>query len=386
MKAALFLFLILSTSAQAKGLEEYYQDVSFTNDVKALEEADAFVAASDPFTPSTATPATPSLSKPPQVVAHHAFRKGSFFPRTNSEKCSTINNIQDQLGEVRNQDGLGWCFATMMADLFSAETGQRLSDFEMGLHYFKEYGPKYSVSKLSSGSPFKLARQVVREGSCLEKNLPSNERMIAESAALLEKSGWNQNVFLEAGIRAIENVRGLSVDKLLQYDKAACQAMESAQAMFPGVSDIQILSAITTSASNERLMKILVSYTCERAPLALAPNFRFRQLTAHPEGKHPQGFHLLPSLDKQLKKGKPVGVGYWPSRFFNAAPKDRHTSVIVGREFRDGVCKYLVRNSFGPGCGHYKAPYGKPENCQNGHFWVSEKDFVETADVLEFIE
>jgi hypothetical protein len=323
-------------------------------------------------------------------------RKGTFVPRKSADRCSKVQGIKEKLGENRNQDGLGWCFADVVADILSFETGQRLSDFDIGLRAFSGYGPEFSIADLNAGSPRKVLDHVLREGACSEENMPSNERLIAEFAKKVEAGEYaptpkqlaamNANMLAEA-IRVLEQVRGLSLRQLTANENHFCQAFDSAHLLFPALSEFEVLGGITNSMSNEELFRWLVKRTCDRRPLKLPGNFRYKQL--FPSGATPKaaaGFPLLPGVDKALAAGKPVEFGFRPNRFFNFRTSDRHVALIVGREFRNGTCQYLVRNSFGPSCGYYRGKYGSPANCGRGNFWITEEDFVKTADNIGFVE
>jgi hypothetical protein len=69
---------------------------------------------------------------------------------------------------------------------------------------------------------------------------------------------------------------------------------------------------------------------------------------------------------------QPVAVSYC-ANFMREHLKNKkcagHASVIVGRrKTAEGKCEILIRNSWGESCKRYP----KPENCENGQYWVDE--------------
>jgi hypothetical protein len=67
-----------------------------------------------------------------------------------------------------------------------------------------------------------------------------------------------------------------------------------------------------------------------------------------------------------------------------------HASVIVGRAMRNGKCHFLVRNSWGSGCGSYperpRTSRGcqsgfpcDPGACENGEVWIEARSLLENV-------
>jgi hypothetical protein len=75
-------------------------------------------------------------------------------------------------------------------------------------------------------------------------------------------------------------------------------------------------------------------------------------------------------FDIQLNRGIPLGIHYNVNRILKNGSQlvAKHASSIVGRRKRGGRCEYLIRNSWGPGCGGYKYP------CEAGNVWVPESE------------
>lgn len=343
--------------------------------------------------------AIPMAGNPPPLYKARVFRKGRFAPRVQAASCATVD-FREKLGEPRNQDGLNWCFGSVAADALSAEIGLRVSDFDLSLRTFasfgKPLGKNESITKLATASINKAVTVARRDGICTEESLPSNDRVLGYLAAEMERNRnplspvemeeWAATTLGKA-IRSLEDVRGWSLNRLGAAEATTCDVYKYANSMFPKLDETQVFEGISSAQSNEALFQWLVSLSCRRQPVVLPKGTRLKQLLP-PDNALPgaKGFHLLTSMDKRLDKQKPVIVGLNANRFVRDEGSAQHAAIIVGREFRDGKCKYLVRNSAGPGCGQYKDPYGNRYNCSRGHFWITEEDFHQTADFLEFFE
>jgi hypothetical protein len=353
---------------------------------------------------ATAKAIVPAISPAslPRFPTIRVTRKGSFSPRLDRGSCST-KNFAERLGEPRNQDGLNWCFGSVAADVLSMEVGRRISDFDLSLRTFAvggsqlaKLGKNDSLSKLSAASISKAIGVGLADGICLEENLPANDRVLGMLAAEMEKNGYKLTAeeleetaatLLVKAIQSMESVRGWNLQRLIANESSTCDAVNYASAMFPALDTSQIVNTFSGAPNNEAIFRWLVSLSCQRQPISLLKGINFKHLVPPkniPEGS--RGFHLLTSLDRRLDKEKPVVFGYRAKKFFVDEPEDVHASIIVGREFRDGVCKYLVRNSYGSGCGQYKEPYAEPTNCTRGHFWITEEDFQKSAEFIEFFE
>lgn len=100
------------------------------------------------------------------------------------------------------------------------------------------------------------------------------------------------------------------------------------------------------------------------------------------------------TIDQLLDQNQIAGINYYPS--FMVKDDDdkhaRHGSSIVGREFRDGQCWYMVRNSWGPSCDGYVTKIApkdpKPDiDCKNGgEIWIREDQLLPNVYGITYIE
>jgi hypothetical protein len=168
--------------------------------------------------------------------------------------------------------------------------------------------------------------------------------------------------------------------------ESTCDAVIAAQRLVPALNTWQIIAILSSASTREEAVHWLIKEGCQRQALALPADWRFRLYL--PRQVRPNGGYFFKKLDSLLDGRVPVALAFNAKRFLvgdahNPKVKDvPHAAMIVGREFRDGACKYLVRNSFGPGCEQYAKPYSDEKNCENGSFWITEKDFNETVKYI----
>ena len=98
------------------------------------------------------------------------------------------------------------------------------------------------------------------------------------------------------------------------------------------------------------------------------------------------GKALLDTLDEQLNRGNILEMSYFASVLSNqySYSDGRHSSVIVGRRFNDktGTCQFLIRNSWGTGCGYYDDSY----ECDQGNVWIPEDKIAEVGSSTTYLQ
>lgn len=158
--------------------------------------------------------------------------------------------------------------------------------------------------------------------------------------------------------------------------------MEATKVLFPNLSAQNIFEAMGKSDRKADYLQWLLALSCGDQRQKI-PNLRYRSFgfeRATTPG--PRGYRFLPKVDQLLDREQPVSFSFDP-KFVFAGMGDSpvlHTALLVGREFRDGQCQYLVRNSFGPSKGNYT------RDSERGHFWITEEEFHQNALEIGFIE
>lgn len=330
---------------------------------------------------------------------------GGFRPRSSASQCEK-RDFREKLGDVRDQDGLGWCFAYAASDLLGFYTGKRPSPFELSVRYFqradmtgesvvKQIKEGAGISGAGGGNVGMALQLAMREGVCAESVVPStdyvqsylsglatNDPLRRELEAQVKRGrlDWLANVMLK--VESFQNQRG----DLLKDPALTCQAALSANLLFPTLDMAAILAALKSGKTKAEIFNWLAHLSCEKKD-QLPPELKNDGLVLG-NNEMGNGHRFFPQIDKLLDKNEPVAVTYNPTHFRvdeNAPPGSRntddlHVSLIVGREFRDGKCQYLLRNTWGPSCSGYKRP------CERGHFWMTEEDVNSHVSQLEYME
>jgi len=325
---------------------------------------------------------------------------GAFVPKSEAD-CGTIKGIKEKLGPVRSQGNLGWCFAVVAADILSVEAGVRLSHIDLGLQYFRNspedriagsggqpLDEDHSVTKFWAGSIDRAVKIGLKGGLCTEDEVSSTDTILS----VMRSRGY-QKTYADKGaqdlsaemIRGIELSVGRSLDQMVAETEDTCESVFAARLLLPKLSTWQIISALSSARTQEEAVNWMLQQGCQRKPIALKPKWNFSGLVASDKPGSSKANELLPYADFLLKSGKPVALAFDAKNFHAEAKanpdkkKAPHAAMIVGREFRDGQCKYLVRDSRGPTCAGFAPPYNSAKNCERGHYWISERDFDQAA-------
>lgn len=132
--------------------------------------------------------------RPPRVseISAAPKRSDSFRARRSEADCQYVD-FREKLGEVRNQDGLGWCFAYVAADLFSAKLGRQVSAIDLSLNYYQsgagdkgsnrylDLGKNDSITNFDGGMGLYAMDVAAQRGVCLEEAVKSTDYLQSES-------------------------------------------------------------------------------------------------------------------------------------------------------------------------------------------------------------
>ncbi|MBL7542656.1 MAG: hypothetical protein JNL11_02520 [Bdellovibrionaceae bacterium] len=112
--------------------------------------------------------------------------QGLTSARREESRCQPATDLRNQaLGEVRDQDSIGWCYAFAGADLLTYKLGRKVSAVDLAMNYnsgfinsiYKKFG--YGEQDFK-GAHFYLwdgviSRTKSKGGACLERNLRSED-------------------------------------------------------------------------------------------------------------------------------------------------------------------------------------------------------------------
>jgi hypothetical protein len=128
--------------------------------------------------------------------------------------------------------------------------------------------------------------------------------------------------------------------------------MDSVQKIFPHASLEGIKDAITHSTYQKEFFDQVSQTVCQR-PLKIDPSqLGIESMVLDKEKSN--GWKMIDKINSLVGSGKPAAIDYnirdMTGNPLIPAPGD-HASIVVGREFRNGECNFIVRNSWGvDGC------------------------------------
>jgi hypothetical protein len=336
----------------------------------------------------------------------YAPANGPFRAKAGSE-CGTVS-VKEKMGPVRTQGSLGWCFAVVAADMLGIEAGKRFSYFDLGMQYFRNspedrqkdryqepLGDDPSVTKFWAGSIDRAMQIGLRGGLCTEDEVASTDSMVSvlrspNYPAKPEKI--NPRHINTEVIRAVELSVGRTMEQMANDAEETCESVMSAQLLVPKLSAWQIIATLSSARTREEAFHWMLQQGCKRRPPRLPEAWKFMTYVAKERPGSSKAADLLPKVDTWLAGGKPVALAFDVKRFHAGAAanpdvkKAPHAAIIVKREFRDGQCKYLVRDSQGPTCAAFAPPYNSAKNCERGHYWISERDFESSVIGVSGVE
>lgn len=313
-------------------------------------------------------------------------------------------DLSDQMGPIRRQGNVGWCYANVAADLisykyrFSWSKGKqasavwiailnnynlKLANGQSGHHYiFNQAGFISDGLKFSSvagyACPSELDDIFLRGGASSDVN--QKFRTFEKLHELFQDRNKNETMCLQYESFLNSQLNGSSILNLLSRTQ-----IEQALALDFDQSAFQI------AASSCSLLRLPVSFSTDDYITTTEKSPRFFDVDKKMiVSERPD---LIKIINQNLWLNNPVGIGFYVrlikpmNQIENSA--EGHAALIVGREFKDGVCQYKVRNSWGLGCVHSDgtAKYNTIVSCENdGHFWVKEMDLKKELDSITYFK
>lgn len=280
------------------------------------------------------------------------------------KSCSPID-LRPELGPVRDQGSLGWCYAFAAADILSFKTKQRISAADIALTYNKNYFTDINrvfganESAFQAGNPKSAIEKSTKKGLCLEKDFPSED---------------NYNSELRTNLDLIDKLRrGEQRSSALECKEVAT----AAKALFPNL-DMSDIRKIALTTVNKDIVQEMANQTCKNR---IASHFKAKSFFNEDKEK------FMQNLDAVLDEKNPMVLGYDAGVLFDTESEPRiayHASVIAGRRINEetGQCEYLIRNSSGRGCDAYDSKLF----CQEGNIWIPRTDIQERSHSATYIK
>ena len=297
-----------------------------------------------------------------------------------SETVLTID-LRSELGPLRDQDSLGWCYAYGAADQLDHWTLKNqgkaagISAIALALKYNsakrrdnlekwfaipqderKNARKQEAPVEARGGSPRRAMLLAIESGYCTESTAPSKDLISSERfQAFLKRHQMRESTTLPELI-------DLTLSKYLAQTEpdsnlASCPVSEVASLFFPNApfQDIQaILEQYSSHDLNTEPIDRLLEMNCQsvewkgRSPKPI-------QVDEDPES-------IFSTIDQQLDRGEIAGINYYPDIFHFGADRltqsiaaakktdhSSHYSTLVGKRWNcsTGETDYLLRNSWG---------------------------------------
>lgn len=286
------------------------------------------------------------------------------------KKCQPAVDLRnDVLGEVRDQGGIGWCYAFVSADLLTYKLGKKISAADIAMNYNDRWdknilkmfglGEQDFDGATKKGIRTAIAKTEDKGGACLEANVRSED---------------NGNSTLMSNLVEIDNIKR-------KFGTLQCRTcLNVVQRMFPTIREEEFME-IAKNASRATLMSMLSDKVCH-------PRLSLKEVEV--EYTSPSFFgdttNVFDQIDRQLNSKNILALSYNENLLFNRSAQKfyPHASTIVGRRFnkKNGECEYLVRNSKGQSCGSYDSYY----DCEAGNVWVPKSVLSKGVINVSFIK
>ena len=290
--------------------------------------------------------------------------------RETNPKIKNSTLLKKHFSTPRNQDSVGWCYAFTAADLATAELGAPVSAMHTSAMYNRfiynsdEERISKEMERAFTGSRYKE----IYEGGWAQ-----------EAIDVISKQGW---VCTEKGLPfdtqkpqlIDELIKGLEALKIKASNdnlnaelvcKEVADLVDPYQIMSSEVEDIaKSLISQNLNLTMERFSRI----ACKEAIKAI-PKLKITTIDK-PELDSLLGRRkFFEQLNNNLNKGKPIAVDYSLSKIIGQPGV--HAGLITARRWKNGVCEYKMRNTWGESC----ASYEKSIECikSEGSFWVSHE-------------
>ncbi len=346
-----------------------------------------------------------SSEKIPQELQNGSTPFPSMPTRMNEGSCGKLD-LSDELGPVHDQTA-GTCYAYTALDLMNFGASKRYSPLYLAT--LKTLSPLPTapacpgepnvspnifsfVGGMNSGDIAEAIELGMSTGLCPENLFPSSDRVLKEDyKKILE---YYQH--LRVGDKTIVEICDPKDPRLLS-DLLATSGKSwksnaikrQAKHMFPSLEVERISAIANASTSVDQFMKVLGTEACSSALDKNVPAGKTAMDVKHlgnlniinckkiyyEEDRAP----ILDLINKALDQGKPAGISFVTGGLIqepHPTTHAYHAAVVAGRSWQNGVCNYLVKNSWGA---DWKVRAGLKARSSNhpGYFVVSEKQLME---------
>lgn len=326
------------------------------------------------------------------ILSSQSWATDSCLGSSFREKSTKNVDLRNEMSPLRDQDSIGWCYSFTAADLWGhfllknpksirglvskyadfTNKNYRVSAIGIATYYNKNINPGYlkaiqgkRLDELTKQQKKVVAEEgivqhaldiIKKEGFCFEKDLSSEDYSLVEDSRCAKKGHCQINEILNMVYE-------------IPSENMICQDLINVHKIF-GQLDFATIKKILISTERENALTRLVEASCNKKlikPLLIGSNGP-SVVSYNVEGGH-KVEDMMKSMDNHLDRGIPVAIHYYSAFLTGTETKSsHHASTIVGKRFNPKTCEveYILRNSWGQGCGHYQSENPKFNKCLNG--------------------
>lgn len=301
-----------------------------------------------------------------------AFMAGADSPKN----CPTVPSMSKQMGPIRNQEDLGWCYAFVAADLVGYKLKKNISAADIAVVYnaaHPDYGLQdltYWIQGLANPKPLSGGFVASAYSASIDHGGFCTEDIIKSEAF----SGDSTKKVFSALITYLNKENLSEANRLM------------AQKIFPKAPNLLKLEKVEGTIAYQ--MKELTKLACKGK--RIIPNSKPVQFDMDADNLSAQT--LVNTVDRELSIKNPVGFTYELRSIKNKSSNPSiwsteviHESIITGRFYNKKIkaCVYEVRNSWGPnGCKTFKYP----KSCRKGYYWITRNQLRNMIRRIEYLQ
>jgi hypothetical protein len=287
----------------------------------------------------------------------------------NAQPCPETNLKNENLGEVRNQREVSWCYAFSAADLLNYyNPREKISAADIAVNYNRAKLPRamrffsswynmffnyrrYQLQHMTGFSKIAL-NLALKEGSCAEESFPSEVWIKVNNY-----NGEREEITLDQAMIDIHNLRlkvawGMDINEIPYYFE------------LPNISR-ELFYEIVKNYTRDRIFNVLRTYACADSRNEYQERARAKMVFKHR--------NIMNNIYQRLSNNHPVLVDYDIRLLHENSPRGLklgklHTSVLLGSRFNQNKnrCEVLIKDSFGQDCSQYTDDI----ECDKGYVWV----------------
>lgn len=326
--------------------------------------------------------------------------------KATAQSCET-RDLNPQLGEIRNQSNVGWCFANTGADLLTFAHSQQLNKYSESQVSAIFTALNFYRSQIDGGTNHD---EVFNQGGfTLDAiNIVQSKGFICPQSLdlLLMKTGYNTPL-KEKFIKF-----KLFYDVYQEYKKTGSSDKKTVflnminslneKGTFLSAYDPGKIKFVLEAPTLEEATMRMVDVVCENKKIPMKNKNLFARMTKLASGDFfysqdnstVKANNMIFILDYILDQNRPLGVTYMVEKILTPpeVSSGAHASVISGRKLINGECHYQIRNSWGPDCTRLALvdnvlqknyPIYK-YTCENGTVWIPRKELQALTEEIVF--